>query len=165
MQNKDNHSQQRRPHHHRDSYPRNPLSRSQEKLPFPRFIFICGREYDDLGIWNDPFHVDVVFFGVDRGTDEQILDIIVCSPEAEERVWRLQWMIWCLRKLTDYNSHDNESTKRETNMNNYLVLQSDDQKYRGRCTCMKHRNSSRRTALVPPWLVEHEGWILWWLTW
>ena len=87
-------------YNNRHGNPRNPLSRSQVKLPSPRLAFYWW-DNDDFGVGDDAFHVDEVLLRVFGGANEKVLDVIIRATKTEIRVRRKESMIRSLRKLSD----------------------------------------------------------------
>ncbi len=83
MQHEDDDSQNDCGDYHRQCNPRNPLSRPQEKFFLPWSISVDGRDDDYLRVRYDTFHVDVMFVGMLRRADKQILNVVIGPSEPK----------------------------------------------------------------------------------
>ena len=130
-------------------HPRNPLSRPQKQLAFPRSHTLSGWWMDDdTGIWNNAFHAYEVVLGMFRRPHKKVLDIVVRPAKAKERIRGEQRMIRCLWELTDCLARcQHIRISLIALWPSHLEQLTVDQRCQEQYTCMTLRNSSLRMAV------------------
>jgi len=101
MQDEDNHRQDSGRSDDSECHPRDPLTRAQVQLLPPRVAF-HRRNDDDLRVRNHALHIDEMLGRVFRRANEQVLDVVVRSPEAEVHVRRQQRLVRRLWELRNW---------------------------------------------------------------